>query len=114
VNDYREIVKWWKKKRLIYNLVLIGFTVSFILADYFARRDQMDNYELKELFLFAVIWVFGANIFYVFGSGFEAVSTYFGLSFHIIFRYFLYISAILFSIFWTLLNIPYPGDTLVF
>mgnify|MGYP005870232821 CR=1 FL=1 len=66
-SEFRSSIKWWEKKRLIYNI----FTLLGGLICVFLRSGVPNGVSSYQNFLIIFFWLFGANIFYTFGWSFE-------------------------------------------
>jgi len=100
--DILEIIQWWERKRLIYNIVLI--TIS--IAGLFLKSEVPNSVLTINSFIVLLIWVIGANAFYCAGWGIEIFIFYY---FKIIplkrYRIILFAMGILISIIWTWINL---------
>ncbi|MBL4754611.1 MAG: hypothetical protein JKY52_13580 [Flavobacteriales bacterium] len=99
-------VKWWEKKRLAFNIVLLLFTTLFIWL-----KQEVPNARLNsEWVIRTVIWIVGANMFFCGSWGGELLWTYYlnRTPFWVDFRLLLFILGTLFSIIWTWL-VLIPG-----
>ena len=96
ISSSKEIIAWWERKRLVYNLIIILCSISFSMLGKWPIR----YYVLDHLLLVAPIHLFLANIFYSFGWGGELLINYYIPTFKLpsIVKYFIYIGGVLFSI----------------
>lgn len=100
-----ESVKWWEKKRILYNVILIGFALVFA----FAKNEFPNTNWSIESTLSICVWIFGANIFYCGGWGSEVLLKYYvDGKINKNMRKFLFIMGMGASILWTIIAlIPY-------
>nr|WP_321225515.1 hypothetical protein [uncultured Psychroserpens sp.] len=72
-NNFSTAIKWWERKRLIYNIITLigGLLVIFI------RGDVPNGISPYSDFTIILFWLFGANIFYTCGWAFEALLNYY-------------------------------------
>lgn len=72
-NEISLSVRWWEKKRIIYNLIALtgGLLVYFLRSEVPNGISPFDNYFV------IVFWLFGANIFYTCGWGSEILLNYY-------------------------------------
>jgi len=91
-------VKWWEKKRLYYNLALITIIIIGLIL-----KLSVPNSFLSENYLLAVlIWMFGANILFCSGWGFEVLLMYFfKISLKNNMRFLFFSGGLVISIVWT-------------
>lgn len=71
--DLFEAVKWWEKKRLIYNLTALAGGLLVVLL----RSMVMEGDISVDTFLNLAVWLFGANIFYTGGWAIEVLLHYY-------------------------------------
>jgi hypothetical protein len=98
-----ESVRWWEKKRLVYNLItLFGGLLVFVLRSGVPNGLSPNEFYHMHPYLFLGVMLLGANIFYCFGWGSEVLlNHYFKLTFFSKgLRMFLYIGGSLFSFGW--------------
>lgn len=65
----KEMILWWEKRRLIYNVFLIGF--SALLIYNFWDYPMRTIIGSEQIISNAIVFVFGANLFYSLGWGLE-------------------------------------------
>jgi len=70
----KAIIIWWKKRRLIFNALIIALSVFLIYSfwDYPMRKIIGGNQIILEAFIF----IFGANLCYTFGWIFGIANHY--------------------------------------
>ena len=73
---WKESVGWWERKRLLYNLIVVG-TELFLMILY---KSEVINYGIVSALLGSIIWTFLANICYSLGWGIEIFRLYYNLS----------------------------------
>ncbi|MDX2360861.1 MAG: hypothetical protein QNK23_08650 [Crocinitomicaceae bacterium] len=108
----KEMIVWWEKKRLIYNIFIIGLSV-FLMYDFW-------DYPMRsikgsgQIIMNAILFVFTANVFYTLGWGLGVVSHYLFKSkgLNNTGRWILFILGTLFSLVWTNLNFVFEFDVL--
>jgi len=72
--DFKPIISWWESKRLLFNVLLVGFCVIVMYAFWDSpMRDIRGNGPIIVQFVFGV---FGANIVYTAGWFVEVVLSY--------------------------------------
>jgi len=98
--ENKEIIKWWEGKRMIYNLILIGFAIFVIVWDYryHSSIGTSIDYDIGEKVGTSIFYISMANVFYCLGTGFEFTCKYYEQDFSNSGRYFLYVLGILYSI----------------
>jgi len=72
-SEIHRAVKWWEKKRILYNVItLVGGLLVLLL------RSEVPN-GISSLSNYIIIgyWLFGANIFYTCGWGLEILLNYY-------------------------------------
>ena len=98
-----ESVRWWEKKRLVYNLITLsgGLLVFFLSSQVPNGLSPNDFYQIHP-YLFLGIMLFGANLFYCCSWGAEVLlNYYFKLPFFSkTLRLFFFIGSSLFSFCW--------------
>lgn len=95
---YWELILWWEKKRIYYNVIMI-LVLAFVLFEFLFRGGQM--HWMTDLF-WAFLYLFGANLFYTSGwiVGIPFVNLKRVGKPNTSGRWFLLILGTLFSIFW--------------
>ena len=72
-NDFNTAITWWERKRLVYNII----TLFGALLVIFGRGEVPNGISSYKDFVIVFYWLFGANVFYTFGWGFEAILNYY-------------------------------------
>jgi len=98
-------VRWWEKKRKVYNIMLVGIASLLMVIDIMSRGFII-NLMLLDI-LEAAIWIFGANVFFSLGLGVELVINHYRKKESENLRNTLFISGLLFSGLWTLLGLSF-------
>ena len=99
-------VKWWEKKRLLFNIILVLFTGFMALIKSELPNSWLNNWSL----ISALIWIFGANLVYCGSWGSELLWSHYlkRTPFWVEWRMFIFILGVLFSMMWTWIAlIPY-------
>lgn len=68
-----EIVNWWEKKRLIYNIIIIVLEL-IMLSMYW---EIVEAYSTAHAILGSIVYTIGANVFFSIGWGIEILSLYY-------------------------------------
>ena len=72
-NEIQTSVKWWERKRFIYNVIaLVGGLLVLLI-----RSAVPNGIGLNNPFFDMVFWLFIANIFYTCGWGSEILLNYY-------------------------------------
>ncbi len=97
----KEIILWWERKRLIYNLLIIALSVFSIWQYWdYPMRSIIGG---KQIIINAIVFIFGANLFYSLGW-------LLGIANHYLFKteytsrekkWILFVLGTLFSLVWT-------------
>ena len=66
-DDYKSIIKWWERKRIIYNLVII-FVQVIIALDYW---NGVMRWGISDVLIGSAFFLLIANGFYTFGWAME-------------------------------------------
>lgn len=97
----KDMIVWWEKKRLIYNILIIGLSL-FLMIDFW-DHPMRSIIGTRQIVWNAFVFIFGANLFYTLGWGLGVVSHYIfktkGLNNTS--RWILFVLGTLFSIVWT-------------
>jgi len=98
-SDYKLIIRWWERKRFIYNLVII-FVQVIIALDYW---NGVMRWGISDVLIGSALFLLIANGFYTFGWALEfLIQHYFsGFKLKTIHRLLIYILGLLFSVFVT-------------
>jgi hypothetical protein len=98
LNDFNSAIKWWERKRLWYNIVALAGGIIVILL----RGEVPNGISSYSDFYIIFYWLFGANILYTCGWGFEALCVYYFKTkyFGERFRMLLFVFGTIFSFFW--------------
>jgi hypothetical protein len=73
-SSVKEIVRWWEKKRLIYNGVIIGFSVFLMYSFWdYPMRSIIGTYQV---IWNAIVYIIIANLFYTSSWGLELFRIY--------------------------------------
>jgi hypothetical protein len=96
----KNILKWWEKKRIWYNLIMLVFGVWQIILE---EPDTFDLADIKCVIIYGI----GANLFYSSGILIELLDDYYLKSFFKFkrFRWVFLIIGLLFSLFYSSLAI---------
>jgi hypothetical protein len=68
-----EIINWWEKKRILYNIILIF--IELIMC--FVIWNGSLRWGLGSVVLFSIIFLICANAFYTIGWGLEVLAIYY-------------------------------------
>lgn len=71
--QFRQILEWWERYRLIYNVLLVVVEVLIIVIYWKGMHNYGFDFALAHMILFN----FSANAFYCFGWGFEMFLGYY-------------------------------------
>lgn len=98
--ENKEIIKWWEGKRMIYNLILIGFAIFVIVWDYryYSSIGTLTDYDLGGNIEKTVFLIILSNIGYCLGGGFDAACKYYEQSLLNVYRHSLYWIGVVISI----------------
>ena len=111
-NTYRKIILWWEKKRWLYNLIICSWIVFINIEnwDYPMREILGTKIILLENFYLLI----ACNIAYTAGWGLELFFYYFlsKQTFHVIFKWVLFVLGTLFSLFIILFYLGFLYDVL--
>jgi len=104
-NEYKEIIRWWERKRIIFNLVII-FVQVIIALDYW---DGVLRWGISDVLIGSAFFLVIANGFYTFGWAMEFLINHYFSRFKLkpIHRWIILILGLAFSIFVT--SIVYLG-----
>ncbi|NQY31062.1 MAG: hypothetical protein HRT69_16545 [Flavobacteriaceae bacterium] len=97
----KEIILWWEKRRVIYNVLIVGLSIFSIYSywDYPMRTIKGGD----QIIIDAIVFIFGANLLYTMGWGFDILMPCLfkekGLTNKS--KWFLFILGTLFSLAWT-------------
>lgn len=100
-SDYKLIIRWWERKRFIYNLVII-FVQVIIALDYW---NGVLRWGISDVLIGSAFFLLLANGFYTFGWAMEFLINHYFSRFKLkpIHRWLILILGFLFSIFLTIL-----------
>lgn len=98
-DDYKSIIKWWERKRFIYNLVII-FVQVIIALDYW---NGVMRWGISDVLIGSAFFLLIANGFYTFGWAMEFLINHYFSRFKLkpIHRWLIFILGLAFSIFVT-------------
>lgn len=98
-DDYKSIIKWWERKRIIYNLVIIFVQITIALNEWIGVL----RWGISDVLIGSALFLLIANGFYTFGWALEfLIQHYFsGFKQKPIHRLLLFILGLLFSVFVT-------------
>lgn len=82
-----EVVKWWEKKRKIFNIFLILFI----------SLTALFNPSLKSFLSEFIIWILLVNLFYCLGAGFELSLKHYKIEFTNYMRWLVFVLGTLIS-----------------
>ena len=107
------MILWWEKRRLVYNILIIGLSV-FSLYSYwdYPMRKIIGN---EQVIINTIVFIFGANLFYTLSWGLGIINyhitgkTYISSKKR---RWILFILGTIFSLIWTSLNFTIEFDVL--
>lgn len=104
-SDYKLIIRWWERKRFIYNLVII-FVQVIIALDYW---NGVLRWGISDVLIGSAFFLLIANGFYTFGWALEFLINHYFSRFKLkpIHRWLILILGLAFSIFVT--SIVYLG-----
>lgn len=108
----KEMILWWEKKRLIYNVLIIGLSI-FLMYDFwdYPMRSIIGT---RQIVWNTIVFVLGANLFYTSGWGLGVISHYLfktnGLN--NTGRWILFVLGTLFSLVWTIIYFVVEFDVL--
>lgn len=99
--NFMEIIGWWEKKRILYNVILIP--IEFIMAIIIWNGTL--RWGTNNVLLGSIIFTLCANVLYTMGWGLEFLSRYYikSLKFKDQTRLLLFIIGSIFSIFTTII-----------
>jgi hypothetical protein len=60
-----EIIKWWEKKRWIYNVILVGFVIFLLFA--FTNNPAQEIWERGHIIPMTILHLVLANLCYLLG-----------------------------------------------
>ena len=109
-NEIYASINWWERKRLIFNLILIG--VEILIISFFWRGAI--EFGIGNTIFWSIAYTIAANIFFSIGWGISVLIDYYNLKFLKNIeklRMLFFILGILFSIF---LTIALFKDTLLY
>ncbi len=101
-------IAWWEKRRLRFTIILGVFLIFFL----FVRTDVPNSYATTDMFVGIAFWLFGANLCYCAGWGYELLFCFYlrkkkvgaNCWFTDSTRVLLYWIGVIISIVWSLLN----------
>jgi hypothetical protein len=100
-NEIYASINWWERKRLVFNLILIG--VEILIISFFWRGAI--QFGIGNTIFWSIAYTIAANIFFSIGWGISVLIDYYNLKFLKNIeklRMFFFILGILFSIFLTI------------
>lgn len=74
-NTISQNIAWWENKRLIFNLLIVGFELISISI----FRNGANVLGFLNIFLLIIIYTFIANVFYSIGWGLIILTEYYNL-----------------------------------
>ena len=98
-DDYKSIVKWWERKRIIYNLVIIFVQITIALNEWMGVL----RWGISDVLIGSALFLLIANGFYTFGWAFEFLFQHYFSGFKLkpFHRLLIFILGLLFSVFIT-------------
>lgn len=98
-DDYKSIIKWWERKRIIYNLVIIFVQVTIALNEWMGVL----RWGISDVLIGSALFLLIANGFYTFGWALEFLIQHYFSRFKLkpIHRLLIFILGLLFSVFIT-------------
>lgn len=98
-------LEWWENKRKLYNIVLVSISVILIAIDPFLHKPPIEHifYDVIEI----IIWIFGANIFYCLGLGFDLAVSFYRKKESERIRLALFVIGLIGSAIWTIVGITF-------
>lgn len=98
-DDYKSIIKWWERKRIIYNLVIIFVQITIALNEWMGVL----RWGISDVLIGSALFLLIANGFYTFGWAMEFLINHYFSRFKLkpIHRLLIFILGLLFSIFIT-------------
>lgn len=110
--DFKEMILWWEKRRLIYNALIIGLS-TYLIYDFwdYPMRAMKGG---AEIIINSIIFIFGANLFYTLGWGIGVIGIRFFKSKGLTNtgRWIVFIIGTIFSLVWTNFHFVMEFDVL--
>jgi hypothetical protein len=112
-SSVKEMIIWWERKRLIYNILILGLSIFSMYSywDYPMRHIKGS----QQIILNSTVFIIVANLFYTL-SWISGAFVYYATNKTLISdrkkRWILFILGTIFSLFWTNLNFVIEFDVL--
>ena len=100
-SDLPQIIDWWEKKRMKFNLIVLLATIWIALL----ASDTMEQWDY--MLIRSVIWLFGANVFFTMSWAGEilVLRKFKKIILNDNLRLIIFIIGCFFSFIWTFINI---------